>query len=234
VPLRHRLLLFDIDGTLVNTLGAGRSAIFTAMTEVYGETGPIDGFRFHGKTDPAIVRGLLRAAGHGDTWIERGFDRLWERYYEELENELAARDGRVFTYPGVTDLLERLGSDDRFCLGLVTGNMERGAWQKLRACGLDDHFGFGAFGSDSEHREDLPPLARDRAEASLGRSFVLGEAIVVGDTPEDINCARVSGARVLAVATGRNSIDELAEHNPDAVVSDLSDTNLVMRILSDD
>ncbi len=227
------LILFDVDGTLINTLGAGRSAMMTAMQAVYGETGPMDDFDFHGKTDPEIVRSLLRATGRSDEDVDRGLGRLWERYYRELEKELAVRDGRVFALAGVVALLDRLAGDDRFRSGLVTGNMERGAWHKLGACGLADRFGFGAFGSDSEHREDLPPIARDRAEATLGLSFRLEEAVVVGDTPEDIRCARASGARVLAVATGRHTIAELAAHEPDAVVPDLSDTDGVMRILLD-
>lgn len=227
------LVLFDVDGTLINTRGAGRAAMITSMRAVYSETGPIDSFDFHGKTDPEIVRGLLRAAGRSDEVVEQGLACLWERYYQELESELAARNGKMFTLTGVVDLLDRLEADARFRMGLVTGNMERGARHKLAACGLADRFLFGAFGSDSERREDLPPIARDRAESALGMAFRIEDAVVVGDTPQDIRCARASGAHVLAVATGRHTTEDLAAHAPDAVLEDLADTDEVMRILLD-
>lgn len=230
----RRLVLFDIDGTLVNTRGAGRAALVSAMEAVYGEAGPVDTFDFHGMTDPAIVRGLLRAVGHGDAGIVRGFDRLWELYYLELDRELATRDGSVFPYAGVRTLLDTVAEDRRFLQGLVTGNMEQGAWKKLEACGLAGHFTFGAFGSDSEVREDLPPLACRRAESGSGARFRLEEAVVVGDTPADIRCARSAGARSLAVATGRHSLRELEEHRPDRAVADLSDTEFIIRILADE
>ena len=229
-----RLLLFDIDGTLVNTLGAGRAALASAMRSVYGETGPIDSFDFHGRTDPAIVRGLLRAVGWPDAEIEARFEATWETYLGALDRELAGRDGRVHTYPGVRELLDVIEGDRRFATGLVTGNMEDGAWRKLQACGLAGKFIFGAYGSDSERREDLPPLARDRAQREYGRPFDLRTAVVVGDTPEDIRCARANGTRVLAVSTGRHTVEELRDHDPDALFEDLSDTTRVIRVLADE
>ncbi len=228
-----RALLFDIDGTLVDTLGAGRAALSRAMRSVYGETGPIEGFDFHGRTDPSIVRDLLRAVGRTDPWIEARFPALWRTYFANLAEELAERDGRVSLFAGVAPLLERLTGDDRFVVGLVTGNMEEGAWRKLRAAGIAERFGFGAFGSDSERRADLPPLAVRRASERYGEAFRLPDAIVIGDTPEDIRCARASGARVLAVATGRHGPAELRSHRPDAVVEDLSDTEMIIGILAE-
>lgn len=229
-----RLLLFDIDGTLVNTLGAGKAALRVAMQSVYGETGPIESFDFHGRTDPAIVRGLLRSVGWPDAKIEKGFRSTWEAYLTALERELQERNGRLQTYPGVTELLDELDGDPRFAVGLVTGNMEGGASRKLEAAGLAGRFGFGAFGSDSERREDLPPIARVRAQSTYHRRFDMSAAVVVGDTPEDIRCARANGARVLAVATGRHSADELGEHAPDAVFGDLGDTSRILRMLADE
>jgi phosphoglycolate phosphatase len=229
-----RLLLFDIDGTLVDTLGAGKAALRVAMLEVYGETGPIDSFDFHGRTDPAIVRGLLRMVGWPDARIEAGFSATWEAYLGVLERELRERDGRVQPYSGVTELLDEIEGDERFAVGLVTGNMEGGARRKLEAAGLAGRFGFGAFGSDSEWREDLPPIARVRAQSTYHKQFDMESAVVVGDTPEDIRCARANGTRVLAVATGRHSAEELRSHAPDAVVEDLGDTSRILRMLADE
>ena len=216
-----RLLLFDIDGTLVDTGGAGRAAFRTAMHAVYGETGPVDTFDFHGKTDPGIVRGLLRAVDWEDGQVDERLDEFWPLYLRELERELAARDGRVTLYPGVPELLEELRRDPRFELALVTGNVAAGAWQKLTAAGLDGHFRYGAFGSDSEFREDLPPVALRRAREHLGRRVEPEEAWIIGDTPEDIRCARSAGVRVVAVATGRHDLEQLARHDPDRLVPDL-------------
>lgn len=227
-----RVLLFDIDGTLVDTDGAGRAAIRTALEATYGETGPVEAFDFHGKTDPGIVRGLLRAAGWEDPAIDERMTDFWPAYVRELERELAARDGRVRPYPGVRELLARLEGDRRFELALVTGNVARGAWRKLGAAGLADHFEYGAFGSDSEFREDLPPLALERAARYLEHRPSPADAWVIGDTPEDIRCARSARTRVLAVATGRHGPDDLRRHDPDHVFRDLRETDAVVEALA--
>lgn len=229
-----RLVLFDIDGTLVNALGAGRAALETAMDSVYGRISPAGKFDFHGMTDPAILRELLRRAGWAEERVDRSMGAVWPAYYAELDRELAARNGRVHTYPGVTDLLDAITADRRFVTCLVTGNMEPGAWRKLAACGLSTLFRFGAFGSDSESRDDLPAIARRRAALLYGSEFDLREAVVVGDTPADVRCARVNGARVLSVATGRHTVEELWKHDPDHVVENLADVSSVMRMLVDE
>lgn len=227
-----RLLLFDVDGTLVDVDGAGREALRSAMTRVYGEAGPIDDFDFHGKTDPSIVRGLLRAAGRPDERIDPGLRALWGAYLERLDEELEARSGAARTCPGVRRLLARLDGDPRFTLGLVTGNVRGGAWRKLEACGVRSHFRFGAFGSDSARREELPPLAVRRALRRTGRHFRPEQVWVIGDTPEDIRCGRHSGHRTLAVATGRYGVEELRRHGADEVAEELGDHDLLLRRLA--
>lgn len=226
------LLLFDVDGTLLDAAGAGRAAMEGAMLEVYGDTGPIDTVPFDGRTDPEIVRTSLRLAGFEDTRIDAGLSPLWEVYDRLLSAELLSRREVVTAYPGVPELVAQLDSDPRFQLGLLTGNVESGAWSKLRACDLDGSFSFGAFGSDAEQRKDLPPIALGRALDATGISFAGEDTIVIGDTPEDISCGRAGGTRVLAVATGRYSVRELEEHEADWVLPEFADVAAVLRLLS--
>jgi phosphoglycolate phosphatase-like HAD superfamily hydrolase len=227
-----RLLLFDIDGTLIEPRGAGRVALRSAMLEVYGQTGPIDDHDFRGKTDPWIVRDLLRSCGWADEEIDARLDEVWEPYLRHLDDALEAEATRPTPCRGVTALLDRLSADDRYELALLTGNVEEGATRKLRAAGIS-RFDVGAFGSDSEHRADLPPIAVARAAHRTGLSFRVEEAIVVGDTPEDVLCARANHARVLAVATGGFDADDLRSHEPDGVLENLSDSDSVMEALED-
>ena len=228
----RRLLLFDIDGTLMSVAGAGRAAFRTAMVEVYGETGPIDDFPFSGKTDPLIVRGLLREAGWSDPDIDRGLGPLWEAYLPALERELAARADSIRVYPGVRELLERLVADPRFELALVTGNLREGAYRKLAAAELDAPFPYGAFGSDAEIRDELPPVAVRRARERNGDAFGPRDVWVIGDTPADVQCATTSGYRALAVATGGYDVHELDRHGPDRVLDSLADPDAVLRLLA--
>ena len=207
--------------------GAGRAALRGALEAVFGDAGSIDRVQFHGRTDPSIVREALRASGRDDAWIDGRMGEVWAPYLELLDRELAARDGRVRTYAGVPALLAALAGMEGVTLGLVTGNVEGGARRKLAAAGIGALFPVGAFGSDAEARDDLPPVALRRAER-LGLRFRAREVWVVGDTPDDIRCGRASGLRTLAVATGRHGREELAGHDADRVLADLADTEGVL------
>ncbi len=226
-----RLLLFDVDGTLIETRGAGRRALSAAMLEVFGEAGTIEGHEFRGKTDPAIVRELLRGAGWDDRRIDAEMPGVWGPYLRELEAALATSELRPAPCPGVRVLLERLSGNDRYALGLLTGNVEEGAERKLRAAGLAGRFAIGAFGSDSERRADLPRLAARRASRHMGREFRAEDAILIGDTPEDVRCARACGSRAVAVATGGYDVEALRSYRPDVVLDDFLDTEAVLAAL---
>lgn len=226
-----KLVLFDIDGTLLWTDGAGRRAIHHALGEVFGATGPRD-YWFDGKTDRQIVRELMRFAGHDDERIDRDMAQLLDRYVEWLRVELKAPGHVSRPLPGVLKLLDALERRSDIILGLLTGNIEPGARAKLEAVGIDPaRFRVGAFGSDHEHRPELPEIARTRTREQLDVHLEGSSMIVIGDTPADLSCGASLGARAIGVATGRFSVAELEQHRPLAVFPDLSDTERVMRVI---
>jgi len=230
---RMKLVLFDIDGTILLSDGAGRRAIHRALTEFFGSTGPAD-YRFDGKTDRQIVRDLMRLEGHGDAHIDARMVPLLARYVECLDGELGMEGYSSRLLDGVEVLLTALEARDDVILGLLTGNVEPGARAKLRAVGLDpDRFTVGAFGSDHEHRPELPAIAQQRARDELGIDVPGADIVVIGDTPADIECARGVAARAIGVATGRYEVDELHGHGAAAVFQDLTDTEAVVRAIID-
>ena len=226
-----KLVLFDIDGTILWSDGAGRRAMQRALTAAFGTSGN-QHYRYDGKTDRQIVRDLMRGEGHADAIIDARMETLLADYVAGLHEELRSGATQVHRFGGVLELLDALESREDRRLGLLTGNIETGAHAKLRAVGIDpSRFVASAFGSDHEIRGELPAIAQRRARESLGL-HVGGDAIVViGDTPADIDCARPIGARAIAVATGRYSVEELSAHGPVAVFADLADTDAVMRAI---
>ncbi len=228
----RRLLLFDIDGTLLATGGPAKEVFRLAMMETYGTVGDIEVVSFAGKTDPQIARELLRGAGVADVAIDEGMAALWRSYLGHLEVALAQRPMRVL--PGVVDLLaelERRRTD--FALALLTGNIRSGAELKLRSAGLDGHFATGSFGSDSEERDDLAAVALRRARETWGVTFAARDVYVIGDTPRDVACGRKEGTRTVAVATGRFGPDDLRAAGADHVLEDLSATEDVIALLTE-
>jgi phosphoglycolate phosphatase len=226
-----RLVLFDIDGTLLSAGGAGARAVRDAMLEVYGETGQIGGYNMGGRTDPQIVRELLTPAGYSVEDVEARLDALWERYIQNLRRELGT--ARIRPFPGVPELLDRLErSGDPTVLGLLTGNVKEGARLKVDAAGLGfDRFRVGAYGSDHWQRPELPAVAARRAREATGLDFAGKEIVIIGDTPFDISCGAHLGVRTIATATGTHSAQDLASHRPDYLFDDLSDVDAVWRAI---
>jgi phosphoglycolate phosphatase-like HAD superfamily hydrolase len=226
-----KVVLFDIDGTILWTDGAGRRAVHRALEDVFGAPVP-DGHEFDGKTDPQIVRELMQLAGvmHGD--IDDRLEHALERYVQLLHGELGALEDGDHVLPGIRDLLDALEARDDVLLGLLTGNVRPGAVAKLSAVGIDaSRFRVGAFGSDHAHRPELPAIARERAEALLGRQIPGSDVVVIGDTPADMGCGRGIGARAIGVATGRYSVGDLRACGAAAVFDDLSETAAVVRAI---
>jgi phosphoglycolate phosphatase len=227
-----KLILFDIDGTLLLSDGAGKRAIHRALNEVFGVTGPRD-HRFDGKTDPQIVRELMRIEGHGDERIDADMQRLLDAYVGYLHEELRAPGHSPYALPGVHELLDALEQRADVILGLLTGNIEPGARAKLSAVGIKpERFRIGAFGSDHEHRPELPAIARTRTLERLGVDVTGAAVVVIGDTPADVTCGRSIGASAIGVATGRFSVNDLMSHGALAAFEDLSDTRAVLRAIA--
>lgn len=223
----RKLVLFDIDGTLLSTDGAAGRAFEAALIDVYGTTGPLSEVSFAGKTDPQIAHQLMALAGLSRAQVDAGITSLWGRYIDHLDEELCHSVVRVC--PGVGDFLGWLEARSTEALmGLLTGNIEAGARRKLDASGIGfDRFRVGVFGSDSEHRNELPAIAARRAEALVGVSYTGTDMVIVGDTPADIACGETFGARTVAVATGVYSRQELHACAPDFLFDSLQDAAAV-------
>lgn len=225
-----RLILFDIDGTLINSSRIGRVALGRALHDVFGTAGSLETYEFAGKTDRRIVRDLLVAEGWSLEAIEDGLP--------ELDDRMAVAGQELFTpetirpCPGVLPLLEALGRRDDVTLALLTGNIHATVPLKLSAAGIDPQlFVAAAFGSDSYDRDDLFPIAVGRAKQTTGLHFDTENVIIVGDTPADIRCARSGGGRVIAVATGPFSAEVLGHYQPDYLFTDLARTEDVLQVI---
>ena len=219
-----RLVLFDIDGTLLNSEGLGRASMQRALGEIFGSPGN-PAYRYDGKTDKQIVRDVMRLEGHSDEHIDGRMDSLILLYLEGLR--VGARSGKFNVRPhvGVVELLDALEARKDVVLGLLTGNVEAGAHVKLTAAGIDpNRFRVNAYGSDHEHRPQLPAIAQRRASETLGLEIAGERIVVIGDTPADIECGRSLGARSIGVATGHYTVEQLEEHNPYAAFPSLGDT----------
>ena len=230
-----RIVLFDIDGTLIKTVRRMeyRGLIHSMLLDVFGTCGRISDVEFAGKTDLAIYREALECEGITPASILERLPMI-EAATVEILNHLSST-GEVFRLcPGVQDLLEALSNDSSFVTALLTGNVEGLAEAKLRVAGIWSYFKVrGAFGSDDEERNHLPAIAAERISTQLGRILSPEKFIVIGDTPRDISCARHFGARVLAVASGQHSVEQLKPFSPDALFADLSNTDEVLNLLQE-
>ncbi|RMG01963.1 MAG: HAD family hydrolase [Nitrospirae bacterium] len=221
-----KVLLFDIDGTLLDSGGAGTRSLNIAFKEVVGIENAFHGFSMAGKTDLQIIKEGLSMHGFSDD--EALVDAIMRSYIKHLERLIKSSPKRL--KPGVTDLLETL-SEDSVTLGLLTGNIEQGAYIKLGSFSIDHYFKTGAFGSDHEDRNRLLPIAMARFR-EMGLNVSHQDCIVIGDTPRDIECAHIHGARCVAVATGPYSIETLKEKGADIVLESLEERDTFLSYIS--
>ena len=217
--------LFDIDGTLLSSGGAGQAAMEAALETTFGITAPTEGIPVAGRTDRAIVTDLLQF--HGVEDADSNWFRFVDAYIEKLPHELSSREGLIL--PGVEELLAGLHSREQLTLGLLTGNFRRGAELKLHHYQLSDYFSGGAFGDEHFNRDDVAKAAladvREKVDTTADT-----EVWVIGDTPADVKCGRAINATVVAVATGLFSMDELEASEPDHLCENFSDVELILEL----
>jgi len=226
--VKRKLVLFDIDGTLLLSAGAGRRAIHAALAQRGIDLTAGSGVRFDGKTDPQIIAELLEASGDPAPHEPARVAELIDLYVAHLEQELAQHGHRSQVMPGIPALLDVLEADRDVLLGLLTGNVITGARLKLVAAGLaPERFIVGAYGSDHHRRNELAPVAARRAEPYFGRMPVGAEVVVIGDTPADVSCGACIGARTIAVATGGYTVSELETAGADRVFADFAEVERV-------
>ena len=220
----YKFILFDIDGTLVSLDGAGSRSLNRAMEELLQVTDGFRGIDFAGKTDLQIIREALGTLGltDGDDLMHS----LLNRYLVHLRAEVST--GRGHVKKGIRELLPALQNLEGIYLGLLTGNAETGARLKLEPFGLNRYFPVGAFGSDSEDRNLLLPIAVERLQEETSASVNYEHCVVIGDTPKDVECAHVHGASAVAVATGTYPLKELEKTAAELVTADLSDTEKIV------
>jgi phosphoglycolate phosphatase-like HAD superfamily hydrolase len=229
--MRPTLVLFDIDGTLVDSAGAGRAGLLHSFRVVFGVDdleGPVGRVRFGGKTDPAIIADIAREAGIPAASVEARYTELQKAYLEALRRELARDDPRRRVMPGVRTLLDVLTGRPDVFLGLVTGNVEEGARAKLDAFGLNRYFVDGGFASDHPERNEITRIAHERLSRRAGFRFPADRVMVVGDTELDIESARANAFRSIAVPSGWVPRERLEAAGPDVLLEDLTDPAAVL------
>ena len=221
-----KLLLFDIDGTLLSDRGASREAFRDSLREVFGYVGDLARYDFSGRTDPQIAHMVLQDDGFSGDDVEAQLPRLWELYLKGLARN--ATPERVQVMPGIRELVAALHEHDDVALALLTGNIEPGARLKLGAANLNNYFAFGAFGSDSADRTQLPPVAIERASHHLGIAFKGREVVIIGDSIYDVRCGVPYDATTIAVASGKTRGEVLRAENPSYFFEDVTDFDALM------
>jgi phosphoglycolate phosphatase len=228
-----RLVLFDIDGTLITDRGAARDAFEDALASIYEYRGDLSRYDFSGRTDPQIARMVLRDAGWSADDVDARLPALWEAYLGGLARN--ATPERVRTLPGIRELVTELASHTSVILGLLTGNIEPGARLKLDGAALNEFFPFGAFGSDSADRNELPPIAVQRAEAIHGHRVDGHDVVILGDSIYDVRCGVPYGATTIAIASGKTPAETLRAENPRHFFESAADLGALMNaILAED
>lgn len=232
--MQPTLVLFDIDGTLIDTFGAGRRSLEHAFRHVFGLDRIAEvaaQVRFEGKTDPIIIGEMAAAAGVAEADVHARAAEMREAYLAALQEELSRVDSRRRVRPGVEPLLRDLTAREDVHLGLITGNIERGARMKLEPFGLLSYFRGGGFSSDHPQRAEIARIAREKMTAACGVAFEASRVFVIGDTDHDVLCAKANGFRSIAVPSGWVSAERIEAARPDVLLPDLANLSRVLAAL---
>lgn len=224
-----RLVLFDIDGTILTDSGASREAFADALRMTYGYDGDLARYDFSGRTDPQITQMVLADAGFSAGAIAEGLPRLWDLYLTGLARN--ATPDRIQALPGIRSIVAALAEHEDVLLALLTGNIEPGARLKLGGADLNRWFPFGAFGSDSADRTELPPIAVERARAFAGHDFEGEDIVIIGDSIWDVRCGVPYGATTIAVASGKTAAETLRAENPRHFFGSAEDQDGLLRAI---
>ncbi len=228
--MKTKLVLFDIDGTLMTSGGAGETALRLALRDRFGYDDDLAAVEIAGRTDSGIAREIFRR--HDIESNAENLGAFYDSYIGHLTNAITTHQGRLL--PGIVELLEKLKARKDVAIGLLTGNLSRGAEIKLTHYGVWHFFEFGAYADDHHDRNELGRFARAQAREKHGVEFAPERIFVIGDTPHDISCGRVFGAKTIAVATGSFTEEQLAAHKPDLLLNDLSDTGKILALIDGD
>lgn len=223
-----KLLLFDIDGTLIRTAGSGKRAMERSFEKVYGIEDGFHDIEMMGRTDPSILMEALK--NHNLEWREEETEQFQKYYFQFLEEEIEVPRPGKHICPGVDSLLKTLRDQSNLVLGLLTGNWRRSAFLKLHHFGIDVYFSIGAFADDSYRREDLVPVVIERFKKNRGIEVTRENVYIIGDTPLDIRCAKPHGVRTVGVATGFHNLEELVLEEPDYLLQNFQRTEEVLKI----
>ena len=226
-PTKTHLFLFDIDGTLIASGGAGEYSMRLAVRDMFGVEGGLGGVEIAGRTDHLITENIFQKFGL--QWTPERATEFLDHYLRHLAEELPRKKGRLL--PGIVELLDALKARPQVAMALLTGNLERGAQIKLSHYGVWNYFEFGAYADDATDRNRLGPFAQARARERHGVEFPPERIFVMGDTPHDITCGRAIGAKTVAIATGGTPREELAAHRPDFLFDNLADVPRVLATL---
>jgi len=228
---QKRLILFDIDGTLL-VLDTLADLAFRAMTkEIYGVECSFKEISYAGMTDPRILEEVLKLRGVDDEIIAARYTEAIEKYCSYFDDFARGNSYHVTIHPGVIQLLTALEQMPEMQVAILTGNLEYTGWKKLEIAGLKHYFPFGAFGSDSKVRSELVGVALNRAERKYGITYQNKNIIIIGDSPHDVECGKPYGVTSIAVATGHTGIEELKRHAPDYAFKDLGDFEQVIEVI---